>query len=70
MSYPNLKSNHPSAISFFWAGSGIGNAQSAVNLRNGVIGADSDGAATGVVYHVVSGAWVSTTATVSNLYGA
>ena len=68
--YENLKSNHPSAISFFWAGSGTGSAGSAGNLRNGVLGADSDGAATGIVYHTVNGVWVSTTATIANFYGA
>lgn len=70
MSYKNLKGNHPSAIVFFWSGSGIGGAESAADLRNGVLGADSDGITTAQVYHVVNGSWVATGATVANLYGA
>jgi len=57
------------AIPIFWTGSGTGGAPSATNLRSGTLGADSDGIATGIIYHVVNGSWVSTTATVANLYG-
>lgn len=67
--YKNLKSNHPSAISHFWSGSGPGSAPPADKLRNGVLGADNNGISTGTVYHIVDGVWISTGATVANLYG-
>lgn len=70
MGYKTTKSSHPSAISFFWTGAGITSAPPAANLHNGVLGANSDGATTGQIYHVVDGTWVATGATVANFYGA
>jgi len=56
-------------IERYWAGSGSGNAPAADNLPTGMIGADNNGASTGLTYHVVNKAWVATGGTVQQLYG-
>ena len=58
-----------SVISYHWAGAGTTNAPDATSLPNYVVGVNTDGAATGLVYHVINGAWVPTGADVANLYG-
>jgi hypothetical protein len=58
-----------SILSYSWAGTGTTSAPSAANLDNFTVGAASDGVAAGVVYHVIDGVWISTGATVTNLYG-
>jgi hypothetical protein len=57
-------------ITYVWAGAGTINAPNAAAFPDFVIGVNSDGASTGLVYHVINGAWVATGATVANLYGA
>jgi hypothetical protein len=59
-----------SLISYHWAGADDTSAPDATDLNDYVVGISADGASTGIVYHVIDGAWVSTTATVANLYGA
>jgi hypothetical protein len=58
-----------SLLSYVWTGAGTTSAPSATALADFVVGANSDGAATGLTYHVIDGAWVATGATVKNLYG-
>lgn len=62
-----------SRLAASWAGSGNGNAPSADFFIEGAIGADTDGVAASLTYHVVDVAgtksWVPTGATVKNLYG-
>lgn len=58
-----------SLLSYVWTGAGTGSAPSATSLGNFTVGADSDGVAAGLTYHVITGAWVATGATVKNLYG-
>lgn len=57
----------------FWAGAGTTNAPPAANFQEGSLGANNDGASSANVYHVVNVAnvptWVSTGATVANIYG-
>lgn len=57
-------------IAVFWTGSGLSSAPDAGGYGSGQIGADSDGVAAGLTYHVVNNAWVATGGTVANLYGA
>lgn len=57
------------AIERVWTGSGTGSAPAATNLTAGMIGADSDGAVTGIIYYVANGAWISTTRTVLQYFG-
>ena len=61
-------------IASIWAGAGDGNAPDPELYGLGQIGANTDGAATGVTYHVTgavgSKAWTLTGGTVANLYGA
>ena len=58
----------------FWAGAGTTNAPDAASYKIGTLGANNDGASSADVYHVVDVAgvytWVSTGATVTNIYGA
>ena len=56
-------------ISYHWTSIDDTDAPTATSLADYTIGLASDGAAAGVVYHVIDGAWVSTGATVANLYG-
>lgn len=56
-------------ISYHWTSADDADAPTATSLADYTIGLASDGASTGVVYHVIDGAWVSTGATVANLYG-
>lgn len=60
-------------LAAIWTGSGTSGAPDAESYNLGEVGADLDGIATGVTYHVVgavgSKAWVPTGATVKNLYG-
>lgn len=56
-------------ISYHWAGADDTNAPDATDLPDYIVGVSASGASTGVVYHVIDGAWVSTGATVANLYG-
>lgn len=58
-----------SIICYVWAGSGTTSAPDATNIPNFAVGVNSGGVAAGIVYHVIGGTWVSTTATVANLYG-
>ena len=56
-------------ISYHWTSADATDAPTATSLADYTIGLALDGAATGVVYHVIDGAWVSTGADVANLYG-
>ena len=56
-------------ISYHWTSADATDAPTATNLADYTIGLASDGATAGVVYHVIDGGWVSTGATVANLYG-
>ena len=61
--------NTSSIISYHWAGAGNGNAPDATNIPNYTVGVDASGVAAGVLWHVIDGVWVTTAATVTNLYG-
>ena len=58
-----------SLISYHWTSADDTDAPDATSIPDYTVGAASDGAAAGIIYHVIDGAWVSTTATVANLYG-
>ena len=58
-----------SLVTYFWAGANDTNAPDATNIENGTYGVSQDGGATGVIYWVVNGSWVSTTATVPQFHG-
>ena len=59
-----------SLISYHWTSVDASGAPDATSFADYTVGVGADGAATGIVFHVIDGAWVSTTATVANLYGA
>ena len=56
-------------VSYRWTSADATDAPVATDLADFTVGLASDGVAAGVVYHVIGGAWVSTGATVTNLYG-
>lgn len=58
-----------SIVCYVWSGAGTGNAPDATTIPNFTVGVDAGGAATGVLWWVINGTWVTTTATVANLYG-
>lgn len=58
-----------SLISYHWTSADATDAPDATNLADYLVGAASDGATGGAVYHTIDGAWVATGATVANLYG-
>lgn len=58
-----------SLISYHWTSADDTDAPDATDFADYVVGAASDGAAAGLTYHVIDGAWVATGATVTNLYG-
>ena len=68
-----MKVQQPKAILVSWAGTGTGRAPNPELYEAGVLGADSDGAAAGTLYHVTgivgAKAWTSTGATVQGFYG-
>ena len=61
-------------LAAIWTGTGITSAPNPELYALGQIGANSDGASTGLTYHITgavgSKAWTATGATVANLYGA
>jgi len=57
-------------VSYVWSGADDTNAPVATDFPDFTYGVSADGAATGLVYWVIGGAWVATGATVANLHGA
>jgi hypothetical protein len=56
-------------VSYAWTGTGTGNAPGATSVEQFSLGVDKGGTAAATVYWVIAGAWVSTGATVTNLFG-
>ena len=67
--YVMVAAQSSNRASYHWTSADDTDAPTATAIADYTVGVSADGASTGIVYWVIDGAWVSTTATVATLFG-